>query len=179
MKIRSSISPMLDTHEAAEFLGVGAGIKMSGTNQEDRLLAVDQAAELLGAAVGTMRWWRRPKVWRGPPFVKVEGRIRYRLSDLQKYLEENTVRPGRGAAPFYRQTRVEELGAKHPGLCEFVEKQVRRHVPYPRIAEAVLKRWGEPVSNQVLSSFYIARVWPKILREERAEAEKKKLPGLS
>lgn len=71
------------------------------------------------------------------------------------------------AAPFYRRTRIEQLGEKHPGLRDFVEEQQRRRVPHPQIAAAVLEKWGEVVSEQVLSNFYRLRVWPKECNQAR------------
>lgn len=141
--------------------------------QEDHLLTTDQAAELLAVSAETMKWWRGPKVRRGPPFIRVEGRIRYRLPDLEKYLDEKTVRPERRrAAPFYGRTAIEMLSAKHPGLREYVEKAMRRRVPHPEIESVIFKQWGEQLSHHALRHFYQLRVWP----QEQAEA---KLPGLS
>jgi len=137
-----------------------------------------EAGKLLAISPWTLKNWRCSKPPVGPAFIKLGGVVCYRFRDLVEYLDKRTVRPER-PAPFYRRTRVEELGLKYPGLFQFVESQVRARVPYPRIAAEVQERWGERVSDQVLSNFYMLRVWPRILEEERSEAEKKKSPGLS
>ena len=178
MKTARPISPMLKTREAAEFLGLGAGIKMSGTNQEDRLLTSKQAAAVLGIKPRTLQGWRKrsgtPRAT-GPSFIKAGRFIRYRLGDLQGWLREFTVQVegSRRSAPFFRSTRIEQLGAKHPGLCEFVEKELRKRVSQPRIAAAVQERYGERVSVNIISNFYTLRIAPKMWAEEKARAETK------
>jgi hypothetical protein len=142
--------------------------------QEDLLLTTKQTAKVLAMSADTLRDWRYSKPPVGAAFIKVGGVIRYRLGDLLEYLDKRTVRPER-SAPFYRRTRIEELGLKHPGLCEFVEKELRKRVSQPRVAEAVLNRWHERISVQVISSFYRLRVAPKIWAEEKAWAETKKI----
>jgi hypothetical protein len=136
--------------------------------QEERLLRPPDAAQFLSVSENTLKWWRN-SAHRGPSFVRVEGGIRYPVQALRRYLAARTVRAPkpRKAAPFYRRTRIEELGEKHPGLRNFVEKQQHRRVPHPQIAAAVLEKWGEVVSEQVLSNFYRLRVWPKECNEAR------------
>jgi len=75
----------------------------------------------------------------------------------------------RTSAPFYRRTKIEELGEKHRGLRDFVEKQQRQRVSHKQIAAAILEKWGEVVSGQVLSNFYQLRVSPKEWDEQRAK----------
>ncbi len=81
---------------------------------------------------------------------------------------------------FYRRTKVEELGERHPpgehgpedkGLLHFVESAQRRRVPGPEIAAAVLEHWGETVSGQVLSNHYTLRVWKRQNAEMEALAQ--------
>ena len=63
-------------------------------NMED-LKCVDtkQASEILGISHNTLNTWRsqstkqKPK---GPKWVMIETAIRYRVSDLDKYLQERT-----------------------------------------------------------------------------------------
>ena len=50
-------------------------------------------AEMLGVKQATLRQWRLRKM--GPPWVTVEGAIRYPVDGLETYIEENTVNPGR------------------------------------------------------------------------------------
>jgi predicted site-specific integrase-resolvase len=58
-----------------------------GTSLEDRATTVapDEAARRLGVEPSTLANWR----WsgNGPRFVKVGGRVRYRLADLADYLD--------------------------------------------------------------------------------------------
>ncbi len=56
-------------------------------------LSEEEAAPILGFTVATLRkhrWERKP-----PTFLKVGRKIRYRLSDLQEYLDACTVKPQR------------------------------------------------------------------------------------
>jgi excisionase family DNA binding protein len=54
------------------------------------LLTPAKAAEFLGLPAGTLAQWRSQK--RGPPYIKLEGRlVRYRQSDLEKYLSQRAV----------------------------------------------------------------------------------------
>jgi predicted DNA-binding transcriptional regulator AlpA len=60
----------------------------------DRLLDQREAAEFLSTSPDTLRAWRRDSF--GPAFVRL-GRsrvIRYRESDLQRFIEERVVEPG-------------------------------------------------------------------------------------
>ncbi|MDQ0795415.1 helix-turn-helix domain-containing protein [Streptomyces sp. B1I3] len=56
----------------------------------DSLLTVDQAAERLGT---TARFPRRLIAERRIAFVKVGSRVRIKASDLEAYIEGNTVQP--------------------------------------------------------------------------------------
>lgn len=58
-------------------------------DQRARTVSPDDAAERLGVQRGTLDNWR----WNGagPPFIKVGGRVRYRLSDLAAWLDAQTV----------------------------------------------------------------------------------------
>jgi predicted DNA-binding transcriptional regulator AlpA len=61
----------------------------------DVLLREGEAAEFLRVSPATLRYWRRRAQRRGPSWIKIERRpVRYRLADLQAYLEERTVRVG-------------------------------------------------------------------------------------
>jgi predicted site-specific integrase-resolvase len=50
-----------------------------------KLLLQSQLAELLNCSVQTLRRWRR--LGQGPPYLKVVGQIRYRQSEVDKWLE--------------------------------------------------------------------------------------------
>ncbi len=58
----------------------------------ERMLKEDEAAELLGAAPKSLRCWRNKGY--GPKFVKIgkpgaiKAAIRYRLSDIEAYMED-------------------------------------------------------------------------------------------
>lgn len=57
------------------------------------LLTPKQAAEFLGIPLGTLAHWRSQR--RGPPYIKLEDRlVRYRRSDLEKYLAGHLVETG-------------------------------------------------------------------------------------
>lgn len=57
----------------------------------DKLLNAHQVAELLGVTIHTLAVWRCEK--RYPlRFVKVGRYVRYRLSDVQSFLELRTVK---------------------------------------------------------------------------------------
>lgn len=57
---------------------------------DDELLPTREAATILGIKPGTLEVWRSTR--RHPlPFVKVGSAIRYKRSDLQKFIDGNTV----------------------------------------------------------------------------------------
>ena len=59
---------------------------------DDRLLTQREAAEILGLQPQTLAVWRVRR--RYPlPWVKVGGSVRYRMCDLEAFLEARTVRP--------------------------------------------------------------------------------------
>jgi predicted site-specific integrase-resolvase len=60
-------------------------------NQE-RLTNEYAAAELLEISVKTLRKWRGEGV--GPTYVKLGRSVRYRLGDLTRFIEKNSVQNG-------------------------------------------------------------------------------------
>lgn len=50
-----------------------------------KLITTKAVAEMLSVPEGTIRYWR--KVGVGPPWVKIEGTIRYDLADVEIYIE--------------------------------------------------------------------------------------------
>ncbi len=57
--------------------------------EKDRLLHEAEAAKYLSVSKYTLRNWRHKL--KGPRFLKLGGHvIRYRLSDLEKFLEESS-----------------------------------------------------------------------------------------
>ena len=55
------------------------------------LLSPKRAAEILGRPEGTLRYWRSIGV--GPPWVKLEGRVRYDEADLVEYIQRSRRTP--------------------------------------------------------------------------------------
>lgn len=47
------------------------------------------AAHHIGYSKSTLEWWRN--VGRGPRYYKMSGRIRYRISDLNAWMESGLV----------------------------------------------------------------------------------------
>lgn len=57
-----------------------------------QLLTPAETAERLGTTTGTLAYWRSRK--QGPPYVKLGPQaVRYRESDLAKFIESRTHRP--------------------------------------------------------------------------------------
>lgn len=52
-----------------------------------RLLKTAQAAEYLGLNAQTLENWRYLSKVNGPPFLRIDGRIRYDLRDLDAWIE--------------------------------------------------------------------------------------------
>ena len=58
----------------------------------DRLLSRDEAAAFLNVKSQTLAEWAS-RSHKGPPYFRVVGTVRYRVSDLENYLSENRVVP--------------------------------------------------------------------------------------
>ena len=54
------------------------------------LYSTEEAAAFLHLKPGTLEIWRTDKRNPGLSFVKIGGNVRYRLSDLRKFLEQQT-----------------------------------------------------------------------------------------
>ena len=63
------------------------------TLTHDELLTRDQAAIILGVKTQTLSVWASTKRY-DLPYVKVGRSVRYRMSDLQRFIERNTVTQG-------------------------------------------------------------------------------------
>lgn len=61
---------------------------MSGPNP---LIREAEAARILDVAPMTLRHWRSAGT--GPPFIKLGGRVRYRATDLEDWIESQLVEP--------------------------------------------------------------------------------------
>ena len=53
------------------------------------LWRADEVASYLDVTTTTLSQWRHREA--GPPYIKVEGAIRYRLSDVDRWLENRKV----------------------------------------------------------------------------------------
>jgi DNA-binding transcriptional MerR regulator len=56
-----------------------------------KLLTTKSVSEMLCVPDGTIRYWR--KVGLGPPWIKLEGSIRYAEQDVLRYIERNRRTP--------------------------------------------------------------------------------------
>lgn len=57
----------------------------------NRLLTTDESAPVMGAEPITLKKWRARG--RGPAYIKIGGKIRYRLGDLLAFIEKGRVDP--------------------------------------------------------------------------------------
>lgn len=61
------------------------------------LLTTKEAARYLTLSQHTLEYWRKRTERRGPVFIKLHGHaIRYRMSDLERFLDARTVQPRQG-----------------------------------------------------------------------------------
>lgn len=58
---------------------------------DDRLLTITEAADLLRKPVATLRWWRHTNT--GPRSFKIGRDVRYRLSEVHAWIDEQHDRP--------------------------------------------------------------------------------------
>jgi len=66
---------------------------MTATNELTDFLTTADAARLFGLQPITLHLWRRRG--RGPEYLRLEGKVRYRRDDLESYLRECKVTPRR------------------------------------------------------------------------------------
>ena len=83
---------------------------VKGFKAGERLLRAKQVGEMLGVPVQTLAVWRhlrnRGKPSPDLPFIKIGRAVRYRLSDVQQFLEQN------------RHTKPGEVEAKNGCGCD-------------------------------------------------------------
>ena len=60
------------------------------TSKIDPLITASDAAKLLNVALITLAVWRKSKV-AGPAYVKVGKSVRYQLSAIKQFIDNNTV----------------------------------------------------------------------------------------
>jgi DNA-binding transcriptional MerR regulator len=65
---------------------------------DEPLLDETPAAEQLGLPPRTLRTWRSRG--KGPPFVRLGKRVKYRPQDLRAFVEQRLERPGSTGAVF-------------------------------------------------------------------------------
>jgi predicted DNA-binding transcriptional regulator AlpA len=58
---------------------------------DDKILTTQQAAKLANQQPMTMSKWRSRG--KGPPYLRLGGKIRYRLSDIRKWIESSVINP--------------------------------------------------------------------------------------
>ena len=57
----------------------------------DDLLTSREVAKLLGIPRATLNWYRWKGARLGPPYVKIEGHVRYMRSDVEGYIAARRV----------------------------------------------------------------------------------------
>lgn len=57
----------------------------------DQYLTTRELSELLRISIGTLARWRGANANTGPPFVRIEGSIRYPRDALRRWLDERTL----------------------------------------------------------------------------------------
>ncbi len=66
---------------------------MTTVTLSEPLVSTEQAAEMLGVSVGTLNVWRCTRRY-NLAYVKIGRCVKYRLADLEKFVESRTVNPG-------------------------------------------------------------------------------------
>ena len=65
---------------------------------EERYLATEEVAALIGVDPSTLRRWRTSRPMQGPPFIRVsESVIRYNLTDVREWLLSRRIDPAKAA----------------------------------------------------------------------------------
>lgn len=62
----------------------------------DNIISTGMAAQMLGVAPGTLRYWRYMD--QGPRSFRVGRHVKYRREDLESWLESQLVSTSRGAS---------------------------------------------------------------------------------
>ena len=62
-----------------------------GTHHSRRLVSTKELSEMWGMPESTLRYWRSAEM--GPPYVKLGGRIKYDLADVESYVRANKRTP--------------------------------------------------------------------------------------
>ncbi len=73
------------------FVGTSVSCATRSVLKNMKLLTTKAVSEMLSVPEGTIRYWR--KVGLGPPWLKLEGSIRYAQEDVMRYIERNRRTP--------------------------------------------------------------------------------------
>lgn len=68
---------------------------MKTDGADERLVDTKRAAQILGFAADTLTYWRCKR--KGPPFVRLGTSIRYQVSELWQWVDQQRSGGGRGA----------------------------------------------------------------------------------
>ena len=90
----------------------------------ERLLNIDEVSKLLGVEVSTIYSWTSKKKI---PFIRLSGKlVRFRESEIQKWLEERSVDPGQQAAHMKSAPGNRLRKIRNPAIADdFVESIVK------------------------------------------------------
>jgi hypothetical protein len=105
--MRNAILLQAETNADLDDCGEPAGINLSGTvlpfqsptdgaehaHQRSRrqLVSTKELSEIWGVPESTLRYWRCAEI--GPIYVKLGGRIKYDLADVERYVRANKRMP--------------------------------------------------------------------------------------
>jgi len=64
---------------------------MEQSTSEKAIMTVAEAAEYLGLSQSALNKWRCYGMQYGPAYIKMGKSVRYRLEDLQEWIDENAV----------------------------------------------------------------------------------------
>jgi hypothetical protein len=81
----------IDSGVEVLFAGGDAGIERRKYPMPRRFVSTKELSEIWGTPESTLRYWRCAEV--GPPYVKLGGRIKYDLADVELYVRANKRMP--------------------------------------------------------------------------------------
>lgn len=54
-----------------------------------QLVTEKKAAEMMAVPAGTLRYWRHQGAGRGPNYVRLGGRIKYDVAEIEAFIDRN------------------------------------------------------------------------------------------
>jgi hypothetical protein len=72
-------------------IGSASSEPRTSARNSRRLVSTKELSEILGTPESTLRYWRCAEI--GPPYVKLGGRIKYDLADVELYVRANKRMP--------------------------------------------------------------------------------------